>query len=670
MRSFERKLFTFLYLGLALTFLYMKKSIAPVLLSVFSFFSIAASAQTGLFEEAFESFSASRLWEFEAIPIDWKMEGLLQADLNDGLNYLLENNPALAEASLTTVISKDSSIWQAHYYRAVARKQARKLSLAEKDLRESMRLRGDFYQGFVELAKILHLRGQTVESERAINKAIRMDRGHGAAYYLKGDISMSQGMFNKAMDNYRECLAADSLFHDARIKLALLNIALKRKEEKAIEHLGTILSYDSLQRNALLFRGILNFDKSKEDALKDMSRLMTVDPGNLLGLYYRGLLSAELGHYERAFNDFQKLIKMTATNDNNFKGQQSWLDKKIDMQNVGAYTLTRIYGLSDHDASKIKEAYCHIVTGKYDKTHDAIDMIFNFKREPVAVYLKAVAFEHQGRHAEALEYYNRALKLDNQIGDAYKKRGIYEQELKQWDKSVEDFTAVLKLYPDGFRVNWIRGVSYYHMNQFDEAIDDFNIYLKNDSTNKEVLAARGMAYARGGHPLMGYADLAASDNLHALDYKHIERLVDSVLQRSDTAQALYALDVITRKAPYFSAGFVQKFKVHLARDQWQPVADNISLALRNMPSVGARHERSYLLTVQALVLARNKHRDDALRSLNEAIKFDSRNDLAYLERGRLYLEMRKASKAEDDLRKAQSLGNERAKELLVSLTSR
>ena len=646
------------------------KITAPLILSLCSIFSISTFAQTQLFTEAFDWFSSSRLWELEEIPIDWQMEGILQADLNEGLNHLLEHNPGLAEASLTTVLTKNSSIWQAYYYRAVARKQLGKFQAAEVDMRRALKLRDEFYEGFVELAKILHLNGQTLESEHAINRAIRLDRSRGAAYYLKGDISMSQGLVDKAVGNYTECLAADSLFHDARIKLALLDLALKKNEDAAIAHLNTVLSYDSLQQNALLFRGVLSFEKDKGQALKDMSNLIRVNPNNVIGLYYRGLIAAELGEYERAFSDFQKFIKTTATSDNDFVGKQSWLDKKVDMQNAGAYTLTRVYGLSDEDARKIKEAYCHIITGRYGKTHDALDMIFNFKREPVAVYLKAVAFEHQGRHIQALEYYSKALKLDDQIGDAYKKRGIYEQELKQWEKSIEDFTAVLKLYPDNFRVNWIRGVSYYHMNRFSEAISDFSIYLEKDSTNKEVLGARGMAYISSGQPLMGYADFAASAHVQALDYNHIERLVDSVLQRKDTAQALYALDIITKNAPYFSEGFVQKFKIHVARNQWDVITDNIALALDNLPADLAKPKRSYLLTIQALVFARNKHRDDALKTFNEAIKADNANAFAYVERGRLFLQMRKSSKAENDFKKALSLGNEQAKEMLANMTLR
>jgi tetratricopeptide (TPR) repeat protein len=401
--------------------------------------------------------------------------------------------------------------------------------------------------------------------------------------------------------------------------------------------------------------------------LKDLSNLVRINPTNLVGIYYRGLVSADLRDYQGAFRDFQKVIKATATSDNNFVGRQTLLDKRIDMQNVGAYLLTRVYGLNDEDAGNIKEAYCHIITGRYGETHEAIDRIFNFKKEPVAVYLKAVAFEHQGLHPLAFDYYCRALRLDDQIADAYKKRGIYEQELKQWDKSVEDLTAVLKLYPDAFRINWIRGLSYYHMNRFPEAIADFNIYLKNDSTNKEVLGARGMAYSNSGNGLMAYVDFAASGNMTALNYARMENLIDSVLHLKDTTLALYCLSSITKQAPVFSEGFVQKFKIQIARNQWGPVADDLSAALNNIPVDLAKSKYSYLLTVQAMVHARDKRRDDAMKSFNEAIKVDGTNGLAYLERGRLFLAMHKSSKAENDFKKALSLGNEQAKEMLAGL---
>lgn len=628
---------------------------------------IHASAQNQMFEEAFEEFSTSRLWEFEEIPIAWKMEGMLQADLNEGLNSLLENNPGLADATLTTVVEKDSTVWQAYYYRAAARKQLRKFAAARNDMLRALKLHGDFYEGLIELAKILHLDRQTYESERAINKAIRLDRSRGTAYYLKGDINMWQGEIRSAVNNYKDCVAADSLFHDARIKLALLDAVSKKNVNSARAHLDKVLLYDSLQKSALLFRSLLVQETDKRQAIRDLTNLILVSPNNIMALYFRGLHSAALGDYEVAFNDFHKTIKLTAVGDNAFVGKQTWLDKKIDLQNAGAYVLTRVYGLPDNDGQKIKQAYCHLLLGEYDKSIDVLGQVANARKESAAVFLKAVAHEHKGEHIQALQHYTIALVCDDGIAEAYKKRGIYEQELKEWDKSVKDFTTFLKFYPGDYFINRVRGVSYYYMDKFQEALDDFNVYLKNDSTNKEVQGYRGMAYLKTNQRLKAYVDFAVSDNHGALDFKDLESLIDSVLQLKDTVQALYCLDVITKTTPYFTEGYVQKFRIHMARKEWKPVADDITRALRNSRSDVPKSDHSYLLTLQGLSLSRNRHTEDAIKMLSEAIKFDDKNDIAYLERGRLFLTTGKKSKAEDDLQRALALGNLEAKQLLTEI---
>lgn len=644
----------------------MKKIKIILVFLLVSLSFVPVFSQNQLFLEAFEEFSTNRLWEFEEIPIDWKMEGLLQADLNEGLNYLLENNPKLAEGSFTAVIKKDSSIWQAYYYRSAARKKLKKLWYARNDIRYALKLRGDFYEGFVEEAKILHLLYDVSGSERAVNKAVRFDPSRGTAYYIKGDIHMSQNESRKSINNYRECLAHDSLFHDARIKIALLEAATKKDMTSALEHLNNVLKIDSLQKSALLFRSLLGSEKDKKQSIRDLTNLLVVSPDNLMALWYRGLFSAQLEDFERAFNDFHKVIKVTSTDDNNFVGQQTWIDKKIDLQNVGAYTLTRVYGLPEEDGLKIRQAYCQIITGDFDKSLAAIEKVSNAFKEPVAAYLKAVTYEHKGMHVKALQNYSIALGLDNQIADAYKKRGIYEQEMKMWDNSIADFTAVLKLTPDAFFTNRMRGVSYYHINRFKEAVADFNIYLRNDSSNKEVRGFRGMAFLKLNQRLDAYVDFASSDNLQGVNLKDFEVLIDSVLLAKDTTHALYCLGIVTEAAPYFTEGYVQKFKIHMARNDWQPVADDIMHALRNSRADAAKPKYSYLLTLQALIHARNRHTDDAIKTFTEAIKFDEYNDLAYFERGRIFLSAGKSSKAESDLRKASSLGNQKAKELLAA----
>ncbi|MEO7990125.1 MAG: hypothetical protein ABI663_11320 [Chryseolinea sp.] len=628
--------------------------------------TLPATAQNQFLGEAFQDFSSSRFWQYEEISITWNMEGTIQADLNDGINNLVEGKPELAEYSLTTVLKKDSTIWQAYYFRAAARKQIKNLKGAEYDLQRTLRLHPNFYEGYVELAKVHHLSGKVAESERSIKKAIHINKSKAPAYYLRGDINLNQNLVKNAIANYEECLAADSLFHDARIKLFILDLISKKNEVIALQHLDKVLEYDSLQKSALLFRSILLIEKNKKQSIRDLTNLILVSPNNMMAFYLRGTVLVQLENYTKAFLDFQKVIKTTSTSDNNFAGQQTWLDKKIDLQNAGAYTLTRVYGLNEADGAKLKQAYCHIITSEFDKSIAIINKMDKPNDEPLSVYLKAVAYEHKGEHYKAYQFYDLALTLDKEITDAYKKRAIYEQELKLWDKSIEDLTTVLRLNPEAYITYKIRGTSYFYVNKFNLAISDYTAYLKNDSTNKEVLGYRGMAHRQSNQKLKAYIDFAVSDNRQALNFKEMQHLVDSVLMKGDTTLGLYALNNFTTALPHFTEAYVQKFKIHMARNEWEPVKNDITTAIRNRRWDAEKNNYAFLLTVQAMNLVRDNHNEDALSTLNEAIKLDKKNALTYLERGKILLTMNKVSKAESDFKQASVLGNEQAKQLLAS----
>ncbi|HEX6889088.1 MAG TPA: hypothetical protein VF141_00290 [Chryseolinea sp.] len=645
----------------------MKVRITVVLVFIGSF---STQAQEQMFKEALEDFATSRLWQYEEIPVTWNMKGTLQANLNEALNNLTEGNSDLAESGLSDVIKEDPTLWQVYYYRAASRKNLRKFTDAEKDLQKSLQLHPDFYEGYVELAKVYHLAANIIESERALKRAIQIDDTRPTAFYLKGDIDLIQQQTRNATHAYEECLKTDSLFHDARIKLALIELGTKKNEPEALQQLERVLGYDSLQKTALLFRALLNADRNKKQSVKDLTNLILVSPNNMMAYYFRGLILTELGatergDYDRAFADFRKVIKTTSTDDNNFAGRQTWLDKKIDLQNAGHYTVSRVYGLPEDDGAKIRQAYCHILTGEYDKSIVIINRTSNPVREPLCIYLAAVAYEHKGQHDMAFKYYSRALELDKDIADAYKKRAIYEQELKQWDRSIKDFTEVLRLTPDAFVIFKMRGTSNFYLDRFKEAISDYTAYLARDSTNKEIIGYRGMAYLKNKERLKAYVDFAQSGNQHMLDFKDIIHLIDSTMIKRDTVKVMDAIEGITRDNAYFTEGFVLKFKIHMARNEWLPIENDITRAVRNSRKDVSKSDHAYLLTLQAMNFARHRHQEDAIKTFDEAIRMNKSNDLAYLERAKVFLLIGKSSKAENDLRQASQLGNKQAQQLLA-----
>jgi len=617
--------------------------------------TISASAQMELFPDALSDYLkfSDRLKSYENVAVDWKKGQATQADLNEGLNNLLENNPSVAESDFSKVIEKDPKIWQAYYYRSVCLKQLEKYTNARNDIEHVLKMQPSFYEGHLELGKILQLTYYVKEAEASFDKAIKIAPEKATAYYLKGNIQL---LFQKdkkgAATSYRACLKNDSNFHDAQMRLGLL----EDKVDATVPYLDIVLRTDSLNRHALLIRSIITYKSNQQQALLDLNKLVRVSPGNLMALYLRGHLLSDREDYTRAFSDFRKVIKDSYADDNTFKGKQTWLDKKIDIQNAGAYAISRLYGFPDDEADKIKKAYCLLVTGSYGECITTLQRTLGSARDPLCLYLSAVAFEHGRAHEDALRFYERALSFDNDILDAHKKRGIYMQELKSWDQSIEDFTEVLRINPEAFIAYKLRGVSYVYKDDFKKAIDDFSKYLKHDNQDKEVTSYRAVAYEKDGQILNAAVDFAFSDSKMTLDFKRIVGLIESILQKGDTLSAMDYLDKLTSRLSHFSEGYALKIKVMIKKNDWDRVSADVKVALAHSRVEAGDDTHSYLLTASGMVAARAKKYDAAMTNFNDAIKFDKENSLAFFERGKMLLDTGKSNKALADLKKAASLG--------------
>ncbi len=625
---------------------------------------ISARAQSDLVTESILDYfsSTNRLQEYENITVEWKMDGPTQVQFNEGLNNLFENNPSLAEVNFSSVIGKDSLLWQAYYYRGICYKQLDKRKKARSDLKRAMQQHGPFFEGFVEMGKVEQLERNDAEAQKNFNKAARLAPSRAVIYYLQANLELDMAQRKEALKDYANCLQKDSLFSDAHIHLGLIKVATDHKSETALPHLDKVLQYDSLNRHALMFRSMISADKRQN--LADLNTAVRVDPANITVRYLRGLVFTQQGNYDRAFPDFNKVIEGTFASDNNFQGRQTWIDKKIDIQNAGAYTVRRVYGLPEKEAEKIKKAFCLLVLGSDAEALATLEQTKLKNYEPLCLFLRGVASEHMGKHIDALQFYNQALARDNEILDAHKKRGIYEQEMKEWDKSIADFTDVLRLNPETFIAYKWRGVSHYNSGKYEKAIADYTQYLKRDSTDDETIGYRAVAYEQTGQYLESCVDYADSKNRHVLDLTKLDRTLDSLLILKDTAKAYYYANRITRNVRYFTEGYVIKFRVMMKKGDWAGIEKEVYVAANNFRQGLKKEDQSYVLTVAGAASSRNKRYEDAIAMFTEAIKVDKENAWALLERGKAWQAMGKKSKASADWKKAMALGHPEAGGLL------
>lgn len=639
--------------------------IPTALLCLFISFS-TANAQN-LVEVAFDAIlsSSSELDEYRDIPINWKMKGRAQAAFNEGLDHLTKDDAQLALGYFNEAIAEDNSFWEVYYYRGVAYRKLEKFNDAKRDFRLLIESGKERYYSQIEMGKVALLQRDIDEADHCFNKAIRASDDNAYAHYMKGNNHMLRGLDKPAINEYRDCLRRDSTMYNALVRIAM--ITSSKRLADTFPYLDKVLRHDSLHVNALLLRGLARISDNQELAIRDFNNLLIKNPHLLIGRYLRGIMYSERNDFDRAFTDFLRLVEVTATDDNSYSGTQTWNDKKIDIQNLGVYTVSRVYGLPDADGTALKKAYCLLISGRAQECVKVVDALAIAGTEPLCVYFKAIAMEHTGQHSKAFELYSKALTLDKDIIDAYKKRGIYYQELKMWEKSIADFTMVLKYQPKTLIALKQRGVSFIEVKRIAEAVADFNTYLAIDSTNQEVRAFRGVAYLRQHDVLAANVDFALANRLDVIDSRELLLAVDSILAHGgDSLKVIASLNVITKHAPAFTDIFAHKFRLLIAMDKWDQVEHEIESAVANR-STSKKTAYSYLLTVKGMIKNRAKSYDEAVEILSDAIEIDKTNALAFLERGKLHARAGKSGKAIADLNKAMNLGRKDAGAVLASV---
>ena len=85
-----------------------------------------------------------------------------------------------------------------------------------------------------------------------------------------------------------------------------------------------------------------------------------------------------------------------------------------------------------------------------------------------------VDLQLQGKLHEAIDEFDRALKLDPSLAMAYMNRGMAYLDLGQPQRAIEDLDQAIKLDPKDADIYLNRGFAYHSLGQFQRAIQDFD----------------------------------------------------------------------------------------------------------------------------------------------------------------------------------------------------
>lgn len=194
--------------------------------------------------------------------------------------------------------------------------------------------------------------------------------------------------------------------------------------------------------------------------------------------------------------------------------------------------------------------------------NDTTLLNYGLKINPLACHMhvnKGLQLKEQGRYNEALHHYNIAIKIYNQIAEAYNNRGVIflidnqlnlaEKDFRQTiqykpelpdpyfnlgniamrkndnQKAIELYTQAIKLHASFGMAYGNRGLAYFHLKQYDKAIEDYNMHLLLEPNDGETYLNRALAFQA-----IHQKEQALSDAQKAkqLGMKNVEALIKSL----------------------------------------------------------------------------------------------------------------------------------------------
>ena len=125
----------------------------------------------------------------------------------------------------------------------------------------------------------------------------------------------------------------------------------------------------------------------------------------------------------------------------------------------------------------------------------------------------AVLESERGRHSEAIDMYDQAIKLKPDMAGAYFNRGTAKNEIGQFEAAIEDFSEAIRIAPFLASAFSNRGFSKSSLGRFEEAISDYDRAIELAPDLSIPYQNRAFANARLGREQAAVADFRKATEL-------------------------------------------------------------------------------------------------------------------------------------------------------------
>ncbi len=235
----------------------------------------------------------------------------------------------------------------------------------------------------------------------------------------------------------------------------------KKEYQKAISLLNKSLASDSKQFwvHDYLALSLMNTN-DVNTAIHHLRIAIKLNPGYANAYFNLGIAYEKIDLFELAIENYNQCLNL----------ERNYTDALIGRGNIYLYKLNNI-----------------------EKAIEDYRVYIKMQPKSFIGYLSlAKAYKISKKPLEALENFNMAIKLNDQIEEIYEGRAIVLSELKLYKKSLEDYNKLINLKSDNANYYLLRGVVLSELKKYNEAMKDYEEALKISPQNDEAIFNKGI----------------------------------------------------------------------------------------------------------------------------------------------------------------------------------
>ncbi|XP_069772876.1 uncharacterized protein ttc6 isoform X2 [Narcine bancroftii] len=567
------------------------------------------------------------------------------AMMKHGLYYFKNSNWPIAIKDFTALIEEEPDNVQARSYRG-----------------QTYAKLGLFREAIVDLSVAIHLEPNNWVAFYHRGCLLRKVHPHKALQ----DLSVSV-LINNDIENLNSFLQRGILYTDlSQWQAAKWDFENVLKLDRAV-----CLAHINL---GLIF--LLNMDHYYE-AIRRFTDALKVDPTSTKAYVCRAEVHCKLHNLRRALKDISCAIHLQpqAQNLNLLRGQYLLQMKKLELANFCVQYAADIGQALD--ASPIQQAAVqsflknynsaidHLETlekspsilillgktqmkaGKYQEAlvnfQEALDIEFQRPKRGITsqltehadlYFLMGCCYSEQDKLREAVESFNKALKIYPHFDKAYYQRGLCRMRLHEIN-CIYDFHKALAINPHLFEVYLSRAVYYAMQQRYLKAILSCNEALKLQPQSVRAFLCRGALkyYAKVYH--LAIDDLTAAININETCMLSYFNRAVCYQQSNDLQRALKDYGIVHLLGSNKTLNLkvlINRGLLYLQMEDYYNASQDFKAAIVEDPNNPNIHH------VLAICYHKLRHLNEAVNCFNHAVKLDPFFADAYNGRGNVYMD--------------------------------